>query len=114
MPKGWDDKVLKWLDHFEPILDEWDRLITHNSIFVKRLANVAIITAEEAVDWGIVGPNLRASGGNWDVRKEDKDSAYGKIDFNVPIGQGHYGTVGDCWERFLGRVEEGRESVKIP
>jgi NADH-quinone oxidoreductase subunit D len=113
MPKGWDDKVLKWLDHFEPILDEWDRLITHNSIFVKRLANVAIISAEEAVDWGLVGPNLRASGVKWDVRKEDKYSAYGNIDFNVPVGDGRYGTVGDCWDRFWVRVEECRECCKI-
>jgi NADH-quinone oxidoreductase subunit D len=113
MPKGWDDKVLKWLDHFEPILDEWDRLITHNSIFVKRLANVAIISAEEAVDWGLVGPNLRASGVKWDVRKEDKYSAYGNIEFDVPVGEGTYGTVGDCWDRFWVRVEECRESCKI-
>ncbi|MET0593885.1 MAG: NADH-quinone oxidoreductase subunit D [Polyangiaceae bacterium] len=113
MPKGWDDKVLKWVDHFEPILDEWDRLITHNTIFVKRLANVAVITKEEAVDWGLVGPNLRASGVNWDLRKEDKYSAYANIDFKVPVGSGYYGTTGDCWDRFWLRVEECRESCKI-
>ena len=69
-------RCLKWVDHFEPIMDEWDRLITHNNIFMKRLANVAVITAEEAVDWGLVGPNLRASGVNWDLRKEDEYSVY--------------------------------------
>ncbi|HEX9297686.1 MAG TPA: NADH-quinone oxidoreductase subunit D [Polyangiaceae bacterium] len=113
MPKGWDDKVLKWVDHFERILDEWDRLITHNSIFVKRLANVAIISAEEAVDWGLVGPNLRASGVKWDLRKDDAYSAYANIDFDVPVGSGHYGTTGDCWDRFWLRVAECRESCKI-
>jgi NADH-quinone oxidoreductase subunit D len=113
MPKGWDDKVLKWLDHFEPILDEWDRLITHNHIFVKRLANVAVITAQEAVDWGLVGPNLRASGVKWDLRKEDGYGAYKNVEFDVPVGTGHYGTVGDCWDRFWMRVEECRQSCRI-
>jgi NADH-quinone oxidoreductase subunit D len=113
MPKGWADKVKTWLDHFDSILEEWDRLITHNTIFVKRLANVAVITAEEAVDWGLVGPNLRASGVRWDLRKEDKYSAYGNIDFEVPVGQGRYGTIGDCWDRFWMRVEECRQSVRI-
>jgi NADH-quinone oxidoreductase subunit D len=113
MPKGWDTKVLKWLDHFEPILNEWDRLVTHNAIFVKRVANVAVISAAEALDWGLVGPNLRASGVAWDLRKEDAYSAYANIAFDVPVGTGFYGTVGDCWDRFWVRVEECRQSCRI-
>ncbi len=112
-PKGWDDKVLKWLDHFEPTLDEFDRLITLNDIYVKRLANVAVITKDEAVAFGLVGPNLRASGLRWDLRKEDAYSAYPKLDFEVPVGDGRYGTVGDSWDRFQVRVEECRQSCKI-
>ena len=113
MPKGWADKVLAWIDKFEPIMQEFDRLITLNDIFVKRLANVAIITAAEAVDWGLVGPNLRASGVPWDLRKEDGYSVYPQIDFDIPVGKGTYGTVGDSWDRFQVRVEECRQSAKI-
>jgi NADH-quinone oxidoreductase subunit D len=112
-PSGWDTKVLKWLDHFEPTLDEFDRLITMNDIYVKRLANVAVITKDEAIAYGLVGPNLRASGLCWDLRKDDAYSVYPKIDFEIPIGKGRMGTVGDCWDRFVVRVEECRQSSKI-
>jgi NADH-quinone oxidoreductase subunit D len=113
MPKGWADKVKSWLDKFEPIMREFDRLITLNDIFVKRLANVAVITTEEAKDWGLVGPNLRASGLAWDLRKEDGYSVYPELDFNIPIGKGEMGSVGDCWDRFYVRVEECKESARI-
>jgi NADH-quinone oxidoreductase subunit D len=112
-PKGWDTKVLKWLDHFDPTLDEFDRLITMNDIYVKRLASIAVITKDEAIAYGLVGPNLRASGLRWDLRKDDAYSVYPKIDFEVPIGRGQMGTVGDCWDRFWLRVEECRQSSKI-
>lgn len=113
MPKGWRDKALRFLDLFDPAMEEFDRLITLNDIYVKRLANVAVITAEEAVDWGLVGPNLRASGVAWDLRKEDAYSVYPELEFNVPIGKGRFGTAGDCWDRFDVRVQECRESSKI-
>jgi NADH-quinone oxidoreductase subunit D len=113
MPKGWRDKVLRWIDNFEPIMIEFDRLISLNDIFVRRLADVAVITAAEAKDWGLVGPNLRASGVKWDLRKEDGYSVYPELEFDVPVGKGTFGTVGDSWDRFYVRVEECRESAKI-
>ncbi len=113
MPKGWRDKGLRFLDLFDPAMEEFDRLITLNDIYVKRLANVAVITAEEAVDWGLVGPNLRASGVAWDLRKADAYSVYPELEFNVPVGKGRFGTTGDCWDRFDVRVQECRESSKI-
>jgi NADH-quinone oxidoreductase subunit D len=113
IPAGWSDKVLEWCDHFEPMVDEFDRLITFNDIFVKRCANITIITGKEAIDWGIVGPNLRASGINWDVRRDDPYGVYPEIDFEVPIGKGIVGTVGDCFDRFWVRVEEMRQSTRI-
>jgi NADH-quinone oxidoreductase subunit D len=113
MPKGWSDKVFAWLDKFDPAMREFDRLITLNDIFVKRLANVAIITQEEAIDWGLVGPNLRASGLAWDLRKVDAYSVYSDFEFDVPVGKGTYGTVGDSWDRFQVRVEECRQSSRI-
>jgi NADH-quinone oxidoreductase subunit D len=109
----WKPRVLEWVDHFLPMVDEFDRLITYNEIFVKRCANIAVITAEEAIDWGLVGPNLRASGVRWDVRKDDPYGAYPLVDFKIPVGTGKCGTVGDSFDRFLVRVEEMRESAKI-
>ncbi len=113
MPKGWADKVKRWLDNFDPIMVEFDRLITLNDIFVKRLGNVAVISAAEAKDWGLVGPNLRASGVAWDLRREDAYSVYPELEFNIPVGKGAMGAVGDCWDRFYVRVEECKESAKI-
>ena len=113
VPKGWIDKAYRFLDLFDPAMEEFDRLITLNDIFVKRLANVAVISAAEAVDWGLVGPNLRASGVKWDLRKADNYSVYSELDFDIPVGVGKYGTVGDCWDRFDVRVKECRESSKI-
>src|SRR5262245_54196507 len=113
MPKGWIDKALRFLHLFDPAMEEFDRLITLNDIYVKRLANVAVITAEEAKVWGLVGPNLRASGVSWDLRKADGYSVYPELDFDIPVGKGQFGTVGDSWDRFAVRVEEGRESAKI-
>jgi len=113
MPAHWADKVLKWIDHFEPTIDEFDRLITMNTIYVKRLANVAVIDKDTAIQYGLVGPNLRASGFAWDLRKDDGYGIYSKLDFEVPVGKGQMGTVGDCWDRFAVRVEECRQSCKI-
>ena len=113
LPRGWDDKVNRWLDHFEPTLDELDRLITRNEIFVKRLASVAVITKDEAIAFGLVGPNLRATGFAWDVRKEDGYGAYPEVEFDVPVGRGEVGALGDCWDRFDVRVRECKESARI-
>ena len=113
MPKGWRDKVLRWLDDFEPAMEEFDRLITLNDIYVKRLADVAVITAEEAKDFGLVGPNLRGSGVKWDLRRADSYSVYPELEFDIPIGTGEMGTTGDCWDRFWVRCQECRESAKI-
>jgi NADH-quinone oxidoreductase subunit D len=113
MPKGWRDKVLAWLDRFEPAMREFNRLITLNDIFVKRLANVAVITKQEAIDWGLVGPNIRGSGFKWDLRKEDAYSVYPELEFDIPVGRGEMGTIGDCWDRFWVRAEECKESAKI-
>ena len=113
LPKGLRDKILKWLDTFEPAMDEFNRLITYNEIYVQRLANVAVINGEEAIDFGLVGPNLRASGVAWDLRKADGYSVYPKFDFDLSVGRGEVGTVGDCWDRFWVRIDECLQSAKI-
>jgi len=113
MPKGWADKVRRWIDNFLPLMDEYDRLVTYNEIYVKRLANVTVIPASMAIDWGVVGPNLRAAGVKWDLRKADGYSIYPKLKFAVPVGEGKVGTVGDAWDRWDVRCQECRESAKM-
>ena len=113
LPPGWTDKVIHFLDRFEPIVDEYDRLISFNKIYAERLANVAVITAEEAVDYNLVGPNLRGSGVSYDVRRDDPYSIYPELEFDVPVGRGEMGTLGDCFDRYIVRMREMRESCKI-
>jgi NADH-quinone oxidoreductase subunit D len=113
LPDGFRDRALKFIDHFEPIIDEFNRLITYNEIFITRLADVATISGTQAIDWGLVGPNLRASGVKWDLRKDEPYSLYPNLDFDIPVGRGEVGKVGDCFDRFIVRVNEMRESCKI-
>src|SRR5438876_805032 len=113
LPSGYEDKVSAFLDHFEKILDEFNRLITYNEIFIKRLAHLAPIPAQMAIDYCLVGPNLRASGVSFDVRKALPYSVYPDFQFDVPVGKGEVGTPGDAWDRFWCRVEEMRQSCRI-
>jgi NADH-quinone oxidoreductase subunit D len=113
LPPGWTDKVIHFLDRFEPIVDEYDRLISYNKIYTERLAGVAVITPEEAVDYNLVGPNLRGSGVSYDVRRDDPYSIYPELEFDVPIGRGEMGTLGDCFDRYIVRMREMRESCRI-
>jgi NADH-quinone oxidoreductase subunit D len=113
MPEGWRDKVLKFLDHFDKFLVEFDRLISFNKIYEKRLAGVATITAEQAISYGLVGPNLRGSGVDWDIRRDLPYGAYPNFEFAVPVGKGWVGTVGDAFDRYYVRCLEMAESSKI-
>jgi NADH-quinone oxidoreductase subunit D len=113
LPEGWRDRVLKFLDHFDTMLVEWDRLISYNTIYIKRLAHVAVIPKEMAVSYGLVGPNLRGSGMDWDVRRDVPYGAYPHFKFEVPVGRGWRGTVGDCFDRYYVRVLEMAQSSRI-
>jgi len=112
-PAGLGDKILRWMDHFEPIVQEFNRLITNNEIFVKRLANVAVIPADLAISYALTGPNLRASGVPFDLRRSQPYGAYPDFEFDVAVGRGIRGTVGDCYDRFVVRVEEMQQSCRI-
>ena len=114
LPQGWRERVLHFLDHFDTMLVEWDRLITNNTIYIKRLANVAVITKEQAIDYGLVGPNLRGSGLDWDLRRDVPYGAYPNFQFEVPVGRGSRGTVGDTFDRYYVRVLEMMESSSHP
>jgi len=112
LPERFVDITREFLDYFEPKVHEYNSLLSHNHIFIKRTANVGVITAQEALDYGLSGPVLRGSGVNFDLRKQP-GSGYEEFDFDVPVGQGMKGQVGDCWDRYIVRVSEMLESVKI-
>jgi NADH-quinone oxidoreductase subunit D len=112
-PEAWGDKCLRFLDNFEPALDEFDNLLTYNKIFRHRLGNVAVITAQDAKDYALVGANLRGSGVKWDCRKNDSYGLYPEMKFEVPVGDGRMGCLGDCWDRFWVRLQEMRQSISI-
>jgi len=107
------DKIVRWADHFEVMCLEFDRLITNNEIFVARLANVSTISRADALSWNIVGPNLRGSGIPWDLRRDEPYSVYPELEFDVPIGQGFRGQVGDAYDRFIVRLHEILQSLRI-
>jgi NADH-quinone oxidoreductase subunit D len=113
LPESWTDRAKVFCDQFEPVIDELDNLLSHNKIFTKRTADVGVIPPELAVTYALTGPNLRGSGIKWDIRKEDPYCGYDKYDFDVPVGQGRYGPIGSCWDRYFVRVEEMRQSVRI-
>lgn len=103
----------EFIKEFRPNLKELNDLLTFNQIFIDRTANVGILPAETAINYGITGPNLRASGVNWDLRINDPYSIYDRFDFKIPVGKGENGTVGDCWNRYYMRILEMEESLKI-
>ncbi len=113
LPPGYAEKVLGYLDHFEPVLDEINSLLSYNKIYTERLGNVAVVSADMAKAYNLVGPNLRGSGVRYDLRKDRPYSVYEDFDFDVPVGTGEQGTVGDCWDRYMIRINECRESAKI-
>ena len=108
MPTGLADDIWKWSDQFPQCIDDLEELLTENRIFKQRAVDIGVINAEQALDWGFSGPNLRASGVPWDLRKAQPDEVYDRLEFDVPIGK-----HGDCYDRYLVRMYEMRESVKI-
>ncbi|MBI2067536.1 MAG: NADH-quinone oxidoreductase subunit D [Deltaproteobacteria bacterium] len=113
MPSGWAEKVLAFLDQFAPMVDEFNRLLTDNKILKNRLGGIGVISKEDAIAYNLVGPNLRGSGLKWDLRKDLPYSVYPEFEFDVPVGTGEAGTLGDCFDRYMVRIREMGESVKI-
>lgn len=103
----------EFLKEFKPNITELNNLLSFNKIFIERTANVGILPADTAINYGITGPNLRGSGVKWDLRKNEPYSIYDRFEFEIPVGAGAQGTVGDCWDRYFIRVREMEESVKI-
>jgi len=108
VPEGWNDQVLAFCDQFLPILEEILSLLTRNKIFMDRTVDVGVISKTDAIAYGLTGPNLRGSGVPLDLRKDKPYSGYEQYDFDIPVG-----TKGDCYDRYLVRGEEMRQSVRI-
>lgn len=113
LPVGFEEKCSEFIKYLKPKLEETEQVLIQNKIFVQRTANVGVLPLELAVNYGCSGPVLRGSGLKFDLRKVDKYSVYPEIDFDIPIGKGEMGTVGDCWDRNYVRMQECRESIKI-
>ncbi len=108
MPAGLADDIRAWAAAFPKLLDEVMALVGENRIFKQRNVDVGVISAKDAIAWGFTGPCLRASGIPWDLRKSQPYEIYADLDFEVPIGRN-----GDCYDRFVVRVEEMRQSLRL-
>ena len=108
MPAGLAEDILAWTEKFPQMIDDMETLLTENRIFKQRTVDIAKVTQEQALDWGFTGPNLRASGVAWDLRKSQPYDVYDKMDFDIPVGK-----YGDCYDRYVVRMMEMRESLKI-
>jgi NADH-quinone oxidoreductase subunit C/D len=108
LPTGWDRLVKEFIDYFPPRLAEYDTMIMGNSIFRARTQGIGKYTLDEAIEWGVTGPGLRACGFEWDFRKKRSYSGYDQFEFDIPTA-----THGDCYDRSVVRVEEMRQSLRI-
>lgn len=113
LPVGFEDRCSEFITYIKPKLRELENLLVENDIFIRRTANVGVLPLNLAINYGVTGPMLRASGLRFDLRKVDAYSVYPELEFTVPIGEGRKGTVGDCWDRTWVRMQEIHESVKI-
>jgi NADH-quinone oxidoreductase subunit D len=108
LPRGLADDIAKFCDTFPRVIGDMDTLLTDNRIFRQRTVDIGKVTAEQAMDWGFSGPMLRACALPWDLRKAQPYDAYAKMDFDIPIGKN-----GDCFDRYMVRMEEMHQSLKI-
>ena len=108
LPQDLLDDIMKWTLEFPAVLDDIEGLLTENRIFKQRNVDIAIVTEEEALDWGFSGVMVRGSGMAWDLRRAQPYECYDEFEFQIPVGKN-----GDCYDRYLCRMAEMRESVKI-
>lgn len=113
LPAGFTEKCTEFVEYLKPKLRELELLLLENKIFIARTANVGVLPLQTAIDAGVTGPILRASGLAFDLRRVDAYSVYPDLAFEIPVGEGTVGTVGDCWDRTWVRAAECKESVKI-
>lgn len=108
LPLGLVEDIAAFADRFPKVIDDLEGLLTENRIFKQRTVNIGAISSEQALDWGFSGPMLRASNVAWDLRRNQPYEVYDQLDFLIPVGKN-----GDCYDRYLVRMEEMRQSVRI-
>ena len=108
IPPGLVDDIYEFCKYFETVLDDVEDLLTENRIFRQRSVDIGVMSQEEALDWGFSGPALRSTGLPWDLRKAQPYEVYDELDFDIPVGKN-----GDCFDRYLIRMEEMRQSVSL-
>ncbi len=113
LPVGFEERCREFVRYLKPKLTELQQLVIENKIFVQRTANVGVLPLPIAINYGCTGPVLRGSGLRFDLRRVDNYSVYPELDFDIPVGTGEMGTLGDCWDRNNVRVLECHESLKI-
>jgi NADH-quinone oxidoreductase subunit D len=113
LPVGFEERCAEFVQYIKPKLGELETVLLRNEIFIRRTANVGVLPLDLAINCGVTGPMLRASGLRFDLRRVDGYSVYPELDFDIPVGTGAMGTVGDCWDRTHVRVQEIYESLKI-
>jgi NADH-quinone oxidoreductase subunit D len=113
LPVGFEQRCREFITYFKPKVGELEKLLINNKIFIDRTANVGVLPLNLAINSGVTGPMLRGSGLRFDLRRVDGYSVYPELEFEVPIGEGKMGQVGDCWDRTWVRVKEIYESLRI-
>ncbi|MCK5922151.1 MAG: hypothetical protein KAG66_14505, partial [Methylococcales bacterium] len=113
LPVGFEERCVSFSKYLKPKLRDLEKLLISNKIFIDRTAPVGILPLDLAINYGVTGPMLRGSGLKFDLRRVDGYSVYPELDFEIPIGEGHVGEVGDCWDRNWVRFRECEESLKI-
>lgn len=113
LPLGFEKRCKEFVQYIRPKLVELEEILVNNKIFVDRTANVGVLPLDLAINCGVTGPMLRASGLRFDLRRVDAYSVYPELDFEIPIGEGKMGSTGDCWDRTWVRMREIHESLKI-
>jgi len=113
LPDGWIGRCREFLDYLGPKIAEYNNLLSYNHIFINRTGNVGVCPPDLALAYGLTGSCLRGSGVKWDLRKATPYCRYNEFDFDIPVGRGEKGTVGDCWDRYFVRIQEIGQSVRI-
>lgn len=108
LPEGLTDKIRAWTLNMQKQIDVWHGMLAENRIWKQRTVDIGVVSKEEALDWGFTGPMLRGSGVAWDLRKAQPYEVYDELEFDVPVGNN-----GDCYDRFVLRMEEMRQSCRL-
>ncbi len=113
LPPQFLEKLAEFLDYFEPKIDEYNQLLTFNHIFIKRTASIGVVSKASAIQYALSGPMIRGSGIPLDLRRDRPYSIYDRLEFDVCVGSGLKGTLGDCWDRYWVKMQEMKQCIRI-